>query len=61
MKKMITAMGSYHYPESKTSCFGMRFIPFTTLCNTLFLTKTSCFGLMKAYEGKYFAFIRASY
>ena len=38
----------------------MRFIHFTTLCNTLFTSKTTCFGLMKAYEGKSFAFIRAS-
>ena len=58
--KVIIFTWSNHHLVTKTSCFGMRFIHFTTLCNTLFTNKTTCFGLMKAYEGKTFAFIRAS-
>ena len=55
--KVIIFTWSNHHLVTKTSCFGMRFIHFTTLCNTLFTNKTTCFGLMKVNEGKSFAFI----
>ncbi len=46
---------------SKTTCFGTDLVYTATRNDTLSQTKTTCFDLMKAYEGKSFAFIRASY
>ena len=43
--------------RSKTSCFGSDLVPFLMRINHLFYSKTTCFGLMKVYEGKDFAFI----
>ena len=46
---------------TKTSCFALDLYTFSNSKDNLFQGKTTCFGIMKAYEGKHFAFIRAIY
>ena len=38
--------------QSKTTCFGVGIVTCSMGFNTLFLTKTTCFGIMEVYEGK---------
>ena len=60
-KAIIIFTWSSHYLVTKTTCFGQEKGIYSHEKSHFIYSKTTCFGHMKAYEGKNFAFIRASH